>query len=170
VSVGNPTHTAEPISSVALPVKGSTVLPVPLRFLPLHSRADKSPDLSFTKLSPDIAFNLLEAPELPVSPDEVTHTSPTNDVTAQTQVLGITAEPSFLSLGEIREAQSVDDKLQPVIQALVNKVKPPQGSLHDYSEEAHTLFSRWDSLVLEEDVTIIRTALLGICKWCYLSS
>jgi len=91
-------------------------------------------------------------PELPVSPDEAIHTSPTNDVTARTQVLGITAEPTSLNLDKIHEAQSVDDNLQPVIQALVNKMKPPQGSLHDYHEEARTLFSPWDSLVLEEDV------------------
>jgi len=32
-----PTHTAEPISSVALLVEGFTALPEPLRFLPLHS-------------------------------------------------------------------------------------------------------------------------------------
>jgi len=80
---------------------------------------------------PDIASDLLEALELPVSLDEVAHTSSTNDVTACTQVLGITAEPTSLSLDEIREAQSIDDNLQLVIQALVNKVKPPQGRLHD---------------------------------------
>ena len=75
-----------------------------------------------------------------------------NDVTTQAQVLGITAEPTSLSLDEIQEAQPIDDNLQLVIQALVNKVKPPQGSLCDYPEEAGTLFSQWDSLVLEEDI------------------
>jgi len=128
------------------------VLPKPLRFLPLHSRADKSLDLSTTKLSSDIASDLLEPLELPVSPDEVAHASPMNDVTTQAQVLGITAEPTSLSLDEIQEAQPIDDNLQLVIQALVNKVKPPQGSLCDYPEEAGTLFSQWDSLVLEEDI------------------
>jgi len=78
------TPAAEPISSVTLPVDGSTVLPEPLRFLPFHSQADKSSDLSTTKLSPDIASDLLEAPELPVLPDEVAHASTMNDVTAQT--------------------------------------------------------------------------------------
>jgi len=92
-----PTHTAKPISSVALPVEGSTELPKPLRFLLLHSRADKSSDLSTTKLSPDIASELLEVPELPVSPDEATHASPMNDIMAWTQVLGITAEPPSLN-------------------------------------------------------------------------
>jgi len=48
--------------------------------------------------------------------------------------------------------QSVDDNLRPVIQALVNKVKPPQGALHEYPKEACTLFSQWDSLVLEDNV------------------
>jgi len=34
----------------------------------------------------------------------------------------------------------------------VDGVKLPQGSLHDYPEEARILFSQWDSLVLEESV------------------
>jgi len=55
-------------------------------------------------------------------------------------------------LDEIREAQSIDDSLQLVTQALVDKVKPPRGSLCDYPEEARVLFSQWDSLVLEEGV------------------
>ena len=104
MSAGNPTHNAKPISSVTLPVEGFTELLELCHFLPLHSRGDKSSDLSTTKLSPDIASDLLEVPELLVSPDEVAHTSPTNEVTAWTQVLGITAEPSFLSLDEICKA------------------------------------------------------------------
>jgi len=71
---------------------------------------------------------------------------------ARTQVFGGTAETSSLSLDEIHEAQSADDNLQPVIQALVDGVKPPQGSLHDYLEEACILFSQWDSLVLKESI------------------
>jgi len=55
--------------------------------------------------------------------------SPTNDVMAQTQVLEVISEPTSLNLDKIREVQSIDDYLQPVIQALVDKVKPPQGSL-----------------------------------------
>jgi len=30
-------------------------------------------------------------------------------------------------------------------------VKPPQGTLCEYPEEACTVFSQWDSLVLEDD-------------------
>jgi len=67
-------------------------------------------------------------------------------------VFGVTAEPSSLGLDEIREAQSVDDNLQPVIQALVEGVKPPQGNLRDYLEEARVLISQWHSLVLEDSV------------------
>jgi len=146
------TGAAEPVSSVALPVDSSTALPTPLRFLPLHSLADKSSDLSPNKLMPDFASDPLEMPELPVSPDEATHASPMNDVMARTQVLGIITEPTSVTLDEIREAQSIDDNLQPVIQALMNKVKPPQGTLREYPEEARTLFSQWDSLVLENNV------------------
>jgi len=91
-------------------------------------------------------------PELPVSTDEATHASPPNDVTAWAQVLGVTAEPTSISLDDIRDAQSVDDNLQPVIQALTAKVKPPQSSLREHTEEARILFSQWDSLVLEDDV------------------
>jgi len=65
---------------------------------------------------------------------------------------GITAEPSSLSLDEICEAQAADDNLQLVIQALVEGVKPPHGSLRNYPEEARILFSQWDSLVLEESI------------------
>ena len=127
-------------------------LPKPLCFLPLHLLADKSSDLSTTKLMPDFASDHLEAPELPVSPDDATHTSPMNDVTARTQVFRVTTEPTSITLDEICESQSVDDNLQPVIQALANKVKPPQGTLHEYPEEARALFSQWDSLVLEDNV------------------
>ena len=67
-------------------------------------------------------------------------------------MFGITAKPSSLSLDEIREAQSADDNLQPVIQALVDGVKQPQGGLCNYPEEARILFSQWDSLVLEESI------------------
>ena len=88
------TRAAEPISSDALPVDSSIARPKPLRFLPLHSLVDRSSDLSPSTLTPDFASDQLEAPELPVSPDEATHTSPTNGVTARTQVLGITAEPT----------------------------------------------------------------------------
>jgi len=133
-------------------VDGSTALPAPIRFKPLYSQTDKSSDLSPTRGAHDFASDPLEAPELPVSPDEATHASPMNDITAWAQVLGVTAEPTSISLDEICEAQSIDDNLQPVIQALANKVKPPQGTLREYPEEARTLFSQWDSLVLEDDV------------------
>jgi len=93
----------------------------------------------------------LEVPVLPVSTEEAIHASPPNDVTARAQVLGITAEPASITLDDIREAQSVDDNLQPVIQALIAKVKP-KGSLREHPEEARILFSQWDSLVLEDDV------------------
>jgi len=111
---------------------------------------------------PDNASDLLESPVLPVSPDGAAHASPTNDVTARTQVLKVTSEPTSLNLDEICEAQSIDDNLQLVIQALVDKVKPPEGSLHEYPEEARVLFSQWDSLVLEEGVLYRRYRYLQV--------
>jgi len=142
----------DPVFCEALPVDGSTALPVPIHFRPLYSQTDMSSDLSNAKSTPNSVSDPLEAPELPVSLDEATHASPTNDITAWAQVLGVTAEPTSISLDDIREAQSVDDNLQPVIQALTDQVKPPQGRLHDYPKEARTLFSQWDSLVLEDNV------------------
>jgi len=59
-------------------------------------------------------------------------------------------------LEDIREAQAADDSFQPVIQALMDGVKPPQESLRDYLEEARILFAQWDSLVLEDSVLYSR--------------
>jgi len=50
-----PTPAAVPISCDALPTDGPTALLVPLRFLPLHSWTDKSPDLSSLNPPADIA-------------------------------------------------------------------------------------------------------------------
>ena len=106
-----PTPAAVLISCDTLPADGTTALPVPLHFLPLHSWTDKSSDLSPLNSPPNIASVPLEAPELPVSLSEATHASPTNDVMARSQVFGVTAEPSSLTLDDICEAQSVDDNL-----------------------------------------------------------
>ena len=154
------THAAVPISCDALLADGPTALPAPLRFLPLPSQTDKSPDLSPLNPPDDIASDLLEVPELPVSPSEATHASPTNDVTAWTQVFGVTAEPSSLSLDEIREAQSVNIGLM-VVCAITRKrhaYSSPSG-IHSSSRKASCIV----------DITIL-TAPLGTCKWCYLSS
>jgi len=113
---------------------------------------ERSPDLILSTGEVDSASDFLEAPLFPVLPSDATHASPTNDVTALTQVFGITAEPASLSLEDIRNAQAIDDSLQPVIQALADGVKPPQDGLHDYPEEAWILFAQWDSLVLEDSV------------------
>jgi len=147
-----PSLTADPVVCEVLPVDSSSELPAPVRFKLLYSHADTSMDLSIAHGTLDIASDHLEVPVLPVSTDEATHTSPPNDVTARAQVLGVTAEPASISLDDIRDAQSVDDNLQPVTQGLTAKVKPPQGSLREHPEEARILFSQWDSLVLEDDV------------------
>jgi len=126
----------------ALPVDSFAAFPVPIRFKPLYSQTDGSSDLPLANLTSSSASDPMEAPALPVSPSDAAHAPPTNAVTARAQVLGITAGPSSISLSEIREAQSIDDCLQPVILALSDKVKPPQGSLRDYPEDARALFSQ----------------------------
>jgi len=146
-----PSLAADPVVCDALPVDSSSELPAPIRFKPLYSHADLSADSSIAKRNPDLVSNQLEVPVLPVSTEEAIHALPPNDVTAWSQVLGVTAEPASITLDDIREAQSVDDNLQPVIQALIAKVKP-QCSLHEHPEEARILFSQWDSLVLEDNV------------------
>jgi len=84
------TPAAMPILCNALPADGPTALPAPLHFLLLHSQPDKPSDLSYHHPPIDIAPDLLEAQELPVSPNEAAHASPTNDVTARIQVFGVT--------------------------------------------------------------------------------
>jgi len=121
----------DPIACKALLVNSSIELPVPICFKPLYSQTDKSSDLSTANGTHDFASDPLEALELPVSPDEATHASPTNDVTARAQVLGVTADPASISMDKIRDAQSVDDNVQPVIQALDDRLSSTIEMLHD---------------------------------------
>jgi len=109
----------------------------------------------------DNVSDFLETPEILVSPRpfppcEATSASPTDGAQQehklQTHVCGITAEPVSLSLEDIRDAQTADDSLHPVIQALSDHAKPPQENLRDYLKEARVLFAQWDSLVLENGV------------------
>jgi len=140
------------ISCEALSADSSTALPTPLRFPPRHTQVERSQDsLPSTGLS-DNASDFLEAPVFPVSPSDATFASPTYDATVRTDVCGVTAEPVSFSLEDIRDAQAADDSFQPVIQALMNGVKPPPKNLCDYPEEARILFAQWDSLVLEDAV------------------
>ena len=78
------------------------------------------------------------------------------DVTAQANVLSVSAESPSLSLEGIRDAQATDDNLQPVIKARIDGVRPPHDSLLDFPEEARILLTQWDSLVLEDDVVYRR--------------
>jgi len=136
-----------PVSCDALPADSTNVLPAPLCFLPLHSQAGESTDPPSASAPTDNASDPLEAPVLPVSPCEATPTSSAPDVNTWSQILGITAEPTSITLDDIREAQSLDDNLQPVIQSLSEEEKPPQGSQPDCPEEARVLFGRWASVV-----------------------
>ena len=67
----------------------------------------------------------MEVPVLPASSEDVTRTPPTDDVAVRIQALEATPMPASTTLDEIREAQSADDSLQPVIQALKDQVRPP---------------------------------------------
>jgi len=121
-----PALAAAPVSCGALPADSTTVLPAPLRFLPLHSQADASTDPS-TALGPtDIASDYLEVPVPPFPQCEATPASSTHTVNTWSQILGVTAEPTSISLDDIREPQSLDDNLQPVTQSLSEDEKPPQ--------------------------------------------
>ena len=140
-----------PISCEALLADSSTALLALLRFPPRHTQVEGSQDSILSMELNDNVSDFLEAPVFPVSPSDTTPASPTNDAMVQTHVCGVTAEPASLSLKDIREAQAADDNFQPVIEALMDGVKPPQGSLCDYPEEARILFAQWDSHVLEDN-------------------
>jgi len=140
------------ISCDALPTDSSPVWPAPLRLPSRYSQPAGSPDLVYPSGHADIAPDLLELPVLPVSSGDATHASQSNDVTARTNVFGVTAEPSSLTLEDIRTAQAADDNFLPVIQALADGVKPPPESLRDFPEEARILFFQWDSLLLEDGI------------------
>jgi len=155
------THAAAPISSDALPVDGSTVLRAPLRFLPLHSQTDKS-SLFSQQLNchPTVhptswrrqyfRFRCVKWHMLP------------QRMTSWHGLKCAKISPSLRPLGldDIREAQSIDDDLQPVIQAFLDKVKPQRGSLCDYPEEARVLFSQWVHLSSRMASCIVITIIL----------
>jgi len=96
---------------------------------------DRSPDLLLNTGHADNAPDFLESLVFQALPSEATHASLTNEVTAWTQVFGVTVERSSLTLEDIRKTQADDDSLQPVIQALMDGEKPPQESLRDFPEE-----------------------------------
>jgi len=144
---GQPRHWLQPVSCDALPADSTTVLPEPLRFLPLHSQADESADSSSASAPIDTASDPLEVPALPVLPCEATPASSAHNVNTWSRILGVTAEPTSITLDDICGAQSLDDNLQPVIQCLSGDEKPLQGSQPDCPEEARVLFGRWASVV-----------------------
>jgi len=75
-----PALAAAPVSWDVLPADSTTVLPAPLRFLPLHSQADESADPSSASVPTDIASDHLEVPALPVPPCEATPASSAHTV------------------------------------------------------------------------------------------
>ena len=50
-------------------------------------------------------------------------------------------------MDDIREAQSLDDNLQPATQSLSEDEKPPQENPSDCPEETPVIFGRWASVV-----------------------
>jgi len=144
------TPVAVPVSSTALLADDYTAAgTAPLSSTPFTP--DKSSNLPPSSL-PDTASDQLQSLVPPVSSDEATHALPTDDVMARKQVLEISSKPLPITMDDIREAQSADNSLQLVVQALQDSVKPPHGSLRDYPEEACVLFLQWDSLVFEAGV------------------
>ena len=129
------TFAAVATSCDALSADSPTALLAPLCFPPCHLQMDRSPDLLLNTGHADNAPDFLESLVFQALPSEATHASLTNEVTAWTQVFGVTVERSSLTLEDIRKTQADDDSLQPVIQALMDGEKPPQESLRDFPEE-----------------------------------
>jgi len=61
-----------PISCEALSADSSTALPAPLRFPPLHTQVERSPDSILSMGLNDNASDFLEAPVFPVLPSDAT--------------------------------------------------------------------------------------------------
>jgi len=134
---------AAPVSCEGLPADSTTVLPAPLRFLPLHSQADASTDSSMASAPTDTASDYLEVQALPVPPCEATHASSAHTVKTWSQILGVTVEPTSISLDDIREAQSLDDNLQ----FPSDDKKPPKDDASACPEETPVIFGQWASVV-----------------------
>ena len=83
-------------------------------------------------LTSDHASDQVETPDPPVLSDTVAHTPSTHDVAAWIQALEATPELASITMDEIRQAQAADDSLQPVIQALKDRVQPPYRGLRQH--------------------------------------
>jgi len=57
-----------------------------------------------------------------------------------------------ISLDDIRQTQSIDESLQPVMDLLRAGHKPNHADIRQYPEEARVLLVQWDSLLLEGDI------------------
>jgi len=102
---------------------------------------ERSPDLILSTGHVDSASDFLDVRMFPVLLSDATHATPTNDVMARTQVFGVTAEPASLSLEDIRNSPAADDSRQPVIQALVDGVKPPRDGMRLSGRGTYPLLS-----------------------------
>jgi len=143
VSAGHPGTDCSPVSCEALPADSTTVLPAPLRFLPLHSQADASTDPSTASAPTNIASDYLEVPAPPVPLCEATPASSAHTVNTWSQILGVTAEPTSISLDGTCVPQSLNDNLQ----SLPEDEKPPQDNAPACPEETPVIFGRWASVV-----------------------
>ena len=85
------------------------------------SQADASADSSIASAPTDIASDYLEVPAPPVQQCEATPASSAHTVNTWSQILGVTAEPTSISLDDTCESQSLNDNLQ----SLSEDEKPP---------------------------------------------
>jgi len=69
--------------------------------------------------------------------------------------------PVPISFDEICEAQSADDSLQPVMQALKDLVKPPHLGIWEFPEDTRILLSQWDSVLLQYGIFYRKFHYLG---------
>jgi len=162
---------ATPISCDALSTDGSPIWPTPLRFPSRYSQPAGSPDLVHPSVHADIAPDLLELPALPVSSGDAVHASPSNDVTARTNVFNVTAEPSSLTLEDIQADQAADDNFLPVIQALADGVKPPRKVCTTFRKKlafssSNGIHSSSRTASCTGGITIL-TVLPSTCSLCY---
>jgi len=60
-------------------------------------------------------------------------------ILAQKQVLEVSSETVPITIDEISDAQSVDDSLQPITQALKDLVKPHHSGIPEFPEDPRIL-------------------------------
>jgi len=96
------------------------------------------------------SINQVDRSANPVSPASPMLDSSDSNTVTRVQAITATPEPLSITLDDIRTAQAEDDKLLPVIQALLDRKQPVHADLRQYPEEARVLLAQLDSLVLQD--------------------